>query len=152
LTVNDFLDKVKEKGPSGNLAQMILKEKTERGACYYCGKPGHFKREYRARLKVNAGELRETEQKEDHSAAAVSTEPGGEIRAWTAYTQAPEIKAQIGRDLWYLDSAATAHITHQRNAFVSYKEYKDNITIADGTQIPVWGRGNVQIQIGNEVV
>jgi hypothetical protein len=48
---NDFLDEVKEKGPSGNLAQMTQKERTEKGACYYCGKPGHFKRECRARLR-----------------------------------------------------------------------------------------------------
>jgi hypothetical protein len=57
--VNDFLDEAKEKGPSENLAQMALKGKTKKGACYYCGKPGHFKRECRARL--DAGESRETE-------------------------------------------------------------------------------------------
>src|SRR5436305_4381415 len=150
--VNDFLDEVKDKGPSENLAQMTLKGKTGKGACYYCGKLGHFKRECRARLKENAGESREIEQKGDHSAAAVSAESEGEIRAWNAYTQAPKDKAQIGRDLWYLDSAATAHMTHLRDAFVSYKGYKDNITIADGTQIPVLGRGDVQIQVNNEVV
>src|SRR2546423_782958 len=150
--VNDFLDEVKDKGPSENLAQMTLKGKTGKGACYYCGKLGHFKRECRARLKENAGESREIEQKGDHSAAAASAESEGEIRAWTAYTQAPKDKAQIGRDLWYLDSAATAHMTHLRDAFVSYKGYKDNITIADGTQIPVLGRGDVQIQVNNEVV
>jgi hypothetical protein len=147
--VNDFLDEAKEKGPSENLAQMTLKGKTK-GACYYCGKPGHFKRECRARL--NAGESHETEQKGDHSTAVVSTASEGEIRAWTAYTQAPEVRAQIERDLWYLDSAATAHMTHRRDAFVSYKEYIDNITVADGGQIPVRGRGDVQIRVGDEVV
>jgi hypothetical protein len=41
--INDFLDEVKEKSPSGNLTQMILKGKIRKGAYYYCGKLGHFK-------------------------------------------------------------------------------------------------------------
>jgi hypothetical protein len=152
LSVNDFVDDEKEKGPSGNLAQMTLKGKTGNGAYYHCSRPGHFKKECRARLRENAGESREMEQKGGHLAAAASTERKNEIRAWTVYTQAPEVRAQIERDLWYLDSGATAHMTHQRNAFVSYREYSDIITIADGEQIPVRGRGNVRIQAGDRVV
>jgi hypothetical protein len=42
---NDFLDEVKKKGPSGNLARMTLKGKTEKEACDYCGKPDRYVRE-----------------------------------------------------------------------------------------------------------
>jgi len=152
LSVNDFVDDEKEKGLSGKLAQMTLKGKADKGAYYHCSRPGHFKKECRARLRENAGESREMEQKGGHLAAAASMERKNEIRAWTVYTQAPEVRAQIERDLWYLDSGATAHMTHQRNAFVSYREYSDIITIADGEQIPVRGRGNVRIQVGDGVV
>jgi hypothetical protein len=42
---------VKEKGPSGNLAQITLKGKTEKEACDHCGKPGHRIRECEDFLK-----------------------------------------------------------------------------------------------------
>ena len=46
---------------------------------------------------------------------------------------------------WALDSGATAHITPQRGAFISYEPYASTVSTAAGAELKVEGKGTVQI-------
>ena len=117
----------------------------KKGACFHCGKPGHFKRDCRKLLA-------EQKSNEGNSALAVtdSNELGMTERAW-ATTQC-QIRTVTNRnkalqtDPWYLDSAATSHMTNCRDLFVSYRQVKDTVTVVDGRQLTSNDQGTVRVQ------
>jgi hypothetical protein len=83
-----------------------------------------------------------------------NTEPQHGPRAWaTVHHAQMEAANQVGRlDPWYLDSAATSHMTNCRDLFTSLKQVRDTVTVADGRQLPCQGQGMVHVHFGGEDV
>ena len=144
-----------------NLARRTFTEnsnRTKKGICYYCGKPGHFKRECRKLLaeqetRQNDSDTQDARKGVDgrHQAAIVTScnEPGMYERAWAASRQVRTVasrnKAQQ-TDPWYLDSAATSHMTNCQDLFIAYKQGDDTVTVADGRQLTSQGQGTIRVQ------
>jgi hypothetical protein len=61
-------------------------------------------------------------------------------RAWATLRQKRKVTSKaLQTDPWYLDSAATSYITNCRDLFISYKQDKDKVTVADGRQLTSQG-------------
>jgi len=75
--------------------------------------------------------------------------PAGSPKAW-AVRQGTAGCAES--DLWYLDSAATAHMTSCKDLFTSIKQAGDTVTVADGRQLACQGIGTIQVQFEGEDV
>lgn len=94
-----------------------------KGACHYCGKFGHFKRECRKRIA--------DEEKERPTKEAAWMTAGGQIT-----------------DEWFLDSGATSHMVRDKRVMVDVHEIQtEELTVADGTQIKGMARGSVNIKL-----
>ena len=48
-------------------------------------------------------------------------------------------------DPWYLDSAATSHMTNCRDVYTSIRQIRDTVTVADGRQLLSRGFGRIQV-------
>ena len=71
--------------------------------CWKCGKPGHFKRNYREKSVERGKGLEDTSSTEKKS----STEEGGDVYFASTSTQSE-------RDFWLIDSSASFHMTPHR--------------------------------------
>jgi transposase InsO family protein len=141
-----------------NLArQAQAKSKKKKGSCYHCGKEGHFKQECRKLLAEQKADDSHKNRKEDvgtYHAAAVTGRDESETseRAWlSTHLQTVASKPQQ-TDLWYLDSAATSYMTNCKDLFITYKQGKDTVTVADGRQLTSQGQGTIRVQFGSEWV
>jgi hypothetical protein len=127
-------------------------------SCFHCGKQGHFKRECRKWLaEQKAGETQANSGRiaEGHQAAAVTgrNEPETSERAWATSRQIRTVASRAQTtDPWYLDSAATSHMTNCKGLFIAYKQGKDTVTVADGRQLTSQGQGTIRVQFGSEWV
>jgi hypothetical protein len=149
--------------PGQNLARQTFQRNKKgsnklrpNGACFHCGKPGHFKRDCRKLLAEQEsrsdsdtqGSRREVDG--GHRAAVVTqNEPRTHERAWAIARQVRTVTSRtkaLQTDPWYLDSAATSHMTNCRDLFTSYKQDKDTVTVADGRQLTSQGQGTIRVQ------
>ena len=118
-----------------------------KGAYYYCGKPGHFKREYRKFLAEQ--ESRSDSDTQDNrkevsgghrAAVVIQNKHRTHERAWATSRQKRKVISKaLQTDPWYLNSVATSHITNCRGLFTSYKQDKNKVTVTDGRQLTSQG-------------
>ena len=89
-----------------------------------------------------------------HQAAAVS-EPEAHERAWMALYEKRKVASEyeaLQTRPWYLDSAATSHMTNCKDCFIKIKQIRDTVTVADGGRLPIKGIGMVRVQFGRDWV
>jgi hypothetical protein len=141
-------------GETARSTQAEGKSAKKKGACFYCGKKGHFKRECRKWL----AEQSDTQAHRGgvaggHQAAAVTgrNEPETSERAWAISRHMRTVASGAQQtDPWYLDSAATSHMTNCKDLFTSFEYVKDMVTVADGRQLESQGRGTIRIRFTSE--
>jgi len=142
------------------------KKGRKKGPCYHCGKEGHLKRECKkllaeqAKSNENATGAQSSHAKNDHNdkghhvAAATAKQrpkqPPDEDRAWMVSYQTQKVTTGTRTDPWYLDSAATSHMTNCRDLFTSIRQVKDTVTVADGRQLATQGQGTIRVRFGGE--
>ena len=72
-----------------------------------------------------------------------------EDRAWMLSHQ---VKTGTRTDPWYLDSAATSHMTNCRDVFTFMRQIRGTVAVADGRQLASLGQGTIRIRFGGEWV
>lgn len=88
-----------------------------------------------------------------HQAAAVTdrSEPETSERAWAISRQTRTVASRAQQtDPWYLDSAATSHMTNCKDLFTSFEYVNDIVAVADGRQLDSQGRGTIRIRFASE--
>ena len=120
----------------------VLLAKTKAGpvgssslTCYYCGKPGHFKRNCRKWL---ADKDRRQENKEG------GNEPG-EDRIF--YAGLMSMADHIGKEEWFIDTGATDHMSGNKDLFENLREVGDKfISVAKKSEtVKVAGIGDIVV-------
>ena len=78
----------------------------------------------------------------------MQNEPRTHERAWAISRQIRTITSgnkALQTDPWYLDSAATSHMTNYRDLFTAFKQGKDIVTVANGRRLTSQGQGTVRV-------
>jgi hypothetical protein len=138
-------------GPNQNGPRGAAKKK---GACHYYSKARHYKAKCRKLLAEQGNRPSDTPGDRKtanggHSAIATADNKPGK-RAWAVHRARMVASKALQTDPWYLDSAATSHITNYRGLFIEYKQARDTVTVADGRELPTQGRGKVRVQLQGE--
>ena len=102
--------------------------------CWNCGKPGHFKRNCRAKSVERGKGPEDTSSKEKKP----SSEEGGDVHLASTSTQSE-------RDFWLIDSGASFHMTPHREWFSEYEKYNGNVFLGDDSPKKIMGRGRVKL-------
>ena len=106
--------------------------------CWKCGKPGHFKRNCRAKSVERGKGPEDTSSTEKKP----SSEEGGDVYLASTSTQ-PE------RDFWLIDSGASFHMTPHREWFSEYEKYNGNVFLGDDSPKKIMGRGRVKLLLND---
>ena len=96
----------------------IQKLKANKGACFVCGKCGHYARDCRFKKKPNQEEKVNSVKDNDEIIAVVS-----------------EINVVQGKVLgWWYDTCATVHVCYDKSMFKTYHEVNDGQEIQMGNE------------------
>ena len=110
--------------------------KTKKKTCFYCGKPGHYKRDCR-KLRFDQGQS--SSNQHHHENAKISLTDVKE--EYTCLTTA-DFRS---KDVWCMDSGATKHMTWNRSIFTEFRPMTNTVTMADGDKIECHGIGSVKL-------
>lgn len=109
-----------------------FKTKPNKRICFRCNKPGHIARD--CNVSRYEGGKRTTVK------GFQSKEHG-----WMARTS-----TQSHSSKWFVDSAATTHITGCKTDFMELQDAHGIITTANGEHVNIVGRGKVQVEIADD--
>lgn len=138
----------KESSSSGDAA-LKIGGGGERGSnqreCFFCHSNGHFKRDcmkYKEWLKrrsnSNNGDYSKSTNN-DKQKANVAEESSNEFLFLMSHP--------VSRNDWIIDSGATSHVTPDKGLFIEFDSSHNNkISVANGQQIEVKGKGNIKIE------
>ncbi|CAH2100383.1 unnamed protein product [Euphydryas editha] len=103
----------------------ISEKKNFKRRCHYCKKVGHIKKNC-FKLKRD----RKTTDEKTLIAAALMAHP---------------------KDLWFVDSGATAHMCNNKDYFINFRPNHSKITVANNEELECIGTGDIHLNINGKV-
>lgn len=103
--------------------------------CFYCGKPGHFKRD-----------CRKLQSDKERRSSSRDVKPTSEERLF--YAALKSVSDKRSREEWFVDTGATDHMSSNKNLFVSLTNVKEKyISVAKKSEtIKVVGVGDIILE------
>src|SRR3954466_7974382 len=128
----------RSRGPKGD------KESSNLGNCYYCKKPGHFKRDCLKREEA----LKKAGKRSDGASTSGKSEQAGVVEEDLCEV----LTAQSGQgklsDVWLLDSGATYHMCPRREWFSTYQPCDGgSVLMGNDAECNVIGTGNIRMRM-----
>ena len=114
------------------------------GTCNYCGKPGHWYKECRSRIKDN----KKNNFIDDKKRANQATEQNYDVFSMVAREQTSTYHQEHSE--WLIDSGATSHMTSNRSYFSDLQPVSINISVADDRTVTAAGIGTVILTVKNQ--
>lgn len=96
-----------------------------KGSCFGCDETGHWKRDC---PKGKSG----------------GSSKGGEKTPGDAFICHESTYGDV-KDVWFLDSGASDHMCHRREWFSNFESFSTRVTIGNGKQISVQGKGDISL-------
>ena len=145
MTGNTSGNKRKHAESSSNNSSNFKKNKT----CFFCGKNGHFKKEYRFYKRLK------TEAKAGQKKANIVERPPS---SFEIIDMVVELKISMITECnmtttdktanWWYDSGATVHVCNDKNLFKNYKvaSNDENVLMGNHDTTKVHRKGTVELQ------
>ena len=129
-------------------------QRVKRGACHFCGKHGHWKRDCPNRRAASGEE--DKKGKSSHQGSSGSTGKAFHACAFNV------VAAETGptclhiestftsykfKDGWILDSGASHHMTPERGAFCNYTKADIPVKLGNGKVVRSFGKGDVGVAV-----
>lgn len=107
--------------------------------CFYCQKRGHIAKECRKKKKeLHSHNSTEKDQKKDNTS---------ESSAFVVEACTNELMSFASKDVWYLDSGASKHMTFRHDWFSELQPFENEyVSLGNGTTCKVMGRGTIHIK------
>ena len=108
--------------------------------CSYCKKTGHPESKCYKKKRDEAKKKKETASSSSTAIVASTAREGMyvSVEGHSAYVTSES-------RTWLLDSGATSHMTNRRDWFSSFSDRTGEITIGDGSTVPIRGSGTISI-------
>ena len=124
-----------KKNPPGNRGKKVVDKKKVR--CFNCNKLGHYASECDSPASDKSAPGRSTDRSSDRSG-------GGTACGFV--TADVQTLSDIS-DVWYGDSGATDHMTHDSSLFCSYEKFQQPrlVRVGNKSVITAYGQGRINI-------
>jgi hypothetical protein len=146
------------------------RESRPKGACFHCGKNGHYKRDCRSRKSQsgNAQNQSNNEKSSDNGRAFTAKIKAQEKSSVIRQKERPKKEQRKGKDTtvlaysaknmysggktdWVSDSGATQHVCGNRDWFSEFQEFEageePNVVLADNIPVKALGKGVVNLEV-----
>src|SRR4051812_46895009 len=123
---------------------VLHKESSNLGNCYYCKKPGHFKRDCLKRQKA----LKKAGKRSDGASTSGKSKQAGVVEedlceVLTAHSGQGKLS-----DVWLLDSGATYHMCPRREWFSTYQPWDGgSVLMGNNAECNIIGAGNIRMRM-----
>ncbi len=106
--------------------------------CYYCGKPGHYKKDCYKRQ--NAERNRGQANPAEHSKPSHGVDSG-------FFADQNACVAAVGNSTWFVDSGASQHMTCRKDWLVDFEHFPtpQQVQLGDNYIVEATGKGNIDM-------